>query len=157
MEVQENLEAMKSRFATSSHYPIQENSVPKKVMVIDDDPDFRQSLKEFLQMHGWEVNDQPNGEAAIRTLKLMSDLPDIILLDYLMPLENGISFWNALNDDSNLCFLPTIMMTAHEMNSINVIGVRAVVKKPIDTEALLTLMNTLLNEKRLNLISQPLM
>jgi DNA-binding response OmpR family regulator len=136
---------------------MEEISGSKKVMIIDDDEEFREGLKEFLEFHGWEVDDQHEAQEAIRKLKVTMNLPDLILLDYLMPLENGISFWNALNDDRDLCHLPTIMMTAHEMNSINVVGVRAMVKKPIDTDALLTLMNTLRNEQRLHLTSQTLM
>lgn len=151
MEVQENLEMLKSRFAVEENISLPEIKGSKRVLIIDDDHDFRQSLKEYLLFHGWEVNDLPSAEEALRLLKHSQNLPDVILLDYLMPLSNGIFFWNALNDDLNLCHLPTIMMTAHEMNSINVVGLRAVVKKPIDTEALLKLMNTLRNEQRLNL------
>lgn len=157
MDVHHDLEILKSRFSQNNHSLIEEIAGSKKVMIIDDDVDFREGLKEFLEARGWQVDDQPEAQEALRKLKVTMSLPDLILLDYLMPLENGIYFWNALNDERDLCHIPTIMMTGHEMNSINVVGVRAVVKKPIDTDALLTLMNTLRNEQRLNLTSHTLM
>lgn len=123
----------------------------KTVMIIDDSGEFRESMKEFLEGNDWVVDDHASASDAIKKLKSMNTTPDLILLDYLMPIENGISFWNSLNDDPNLCHIPTVMMTAHEMNSINVLGIRAMVKKPVDTDGLLTLMNTLRNEKILNL------
>lgn len=123
----------------------------KTVMIIDDSGEFRESMKEFLEGNDWVVDDHASASDAIKKLKSMNTTPDLILLDYLMPIENGISFWNSLNDDPNLCHIPTVMMTGHEMNSINVLGIRAMVKKPVDTDGLLTLMNTLRNEKILNL------
>lgn len=126
-------------------------STSKKVMLIDDDEDFRTTLREFLEEEDWQVEDHQNVQEALKRLKLSSDYPDIILLDYLMPLENGIYFWNVLNDDRDLCHIPTVMITAHDMNSINAIGIRSVVKKPVETEHLLTIMNTLRNEKLLEI------
>lgn len=129
----------------------------KRVMLIDDSEDFRSSLKEFLEFEGWMVEDVSNVTEAMKSLNLSGQLPDMILLDYLMPLENGIYFWNLLNDNVNLCHIPTIMITAHDMTSINAIGIRAVVKKPIDTDHLMTIMNTLWNEKVLNLTNHTIL
>lgn len=129
----------------------------KKVMIIDDSEEFRTALREFLEANDWEVDEQSNVQSALKKLKLTMDGPDLILLDYLMPLDNGLYFWNSLNDDMNLCHIPAIMLTAHDMNSINAIGIRAVLRKPVDTNHLLTLMNTLRNEKLLDLPSNTIL
>lgn len=129
--------------------------LPKKIMIIDDYEDIRKLLREFLEANDWIVEDFGNAREALRKLKTSVDLPDAILIDYMMPLENGIYFWNLLNDDLDLCHIPTVMITGHDMNSFNAIGIRAVMKKPIDTDRLLTLLNSLHNERVYNMHVQP--
>ena len=58
-----------------------------RVLVVDDEPDFIELLREFLTVKGYEVIAASNGEEALRKVK--EDRPHLILLDVRMPKMNG--------------------------------------------------------------------
>jgi CheY-like chemotaxis protein len=57
-------------------------SSPKRVLIIDDDPDFSQAIGELLESSGYKVSRAPNGKEGIHLAK--TEAPDIILLDVIM-------------------------------------------------------------------------
>jgi len=59
-----------------------------RVLVVDDEPDFIELLREFLTVKGYEVIAASNGEEALRKVK--EDRPHLILLDVRMPKMNGL-------------------------------------------------------------------
>ena len=59
-----------------------------RVLVVDDEPDFIELLREFLTAKGYEVIAASNGEEALRKVK--EDRPHLILLDVRMPKMNGL-------------------------------------------------------------------
>ena len=80
------------------------------IMVVDDEPDIRQLLREILEDEDYEVAVAENGGTA-RALRSQRR-PDLILLDIWMPDEDGITllkFW--LNEDQSAS--PVIMMSGH--------------------------------------------
>lgn len=64
----------------------------KKIMVIDDDQDFRLAISEILVDVGFTVTTAKDGEAALNNLIHQVDLPDLILVDLLMPIKGGLEF-----------------------------------------------------------------
>jgi DNA-binding response OmpR family regulator len=62
--------------------------VMPRVLVVDDEPDFIELLREFLTVKGYEVIAASNGEEALRKVK--EDRPHLILLDVRMPKMNGL-------------------------------------------------------------------
>src|SRR6185436_16392544 len=62
-------------------------SVPKQVLIIDDDASYRQMLGEILELHGWKVLDAGEGERGIELAR--QHRPEIVLCDLLMPRGNG--------------------------------------------------------------------
>jgi DNA-binding response OmpR family regulator len=62
--------------------------VMPRVLVVDDEPDFIELLREFLTAKGYEVIAASNGEEALRKVK--EDRPHLILLDVRMPKMNGL-------------------------------------------------------------------
>ncbi len=111
-----------------------------KVLIVDDDRDILYTLGSYLEIKGWEVETAMNGFEALKRLRTKVILPDIILLDYEMPLENGLCFWNEINEHPDLCFIPTIMMSGTSIPVENIPGIRAILSKPIDPSELLKLM-----------------
>jgi DNA-binding response OmpR family regulator len=62
--------------------------VMPRVLVVDDEPDFIELLREFLTAKGYEVIAASNGEEALRKVK--EERPHLILLDVRMPKMNGL-------------------------------------------------------------------
>lgn len=62
--------------------------LPRKIMIVDDEPEIRSLLKEFLQRKGFEAFPEPNGEAAVKDLPSVK--PSVVLLDVKMPGMGGI-------------------------------------------------------------------
>jgi DNA-binding response OmpR family regulator len=57
--------------------------MPKKILVVDDEPDIRESVKMILQKNGYNVITAEDGDQCLETVK--KETPDLILLDIMMP------------------------------------------------------------------------
>lgn len=93
------------------HEETQAQPPRKKVLVVDDSATMRQGLKNLL---GWdyEVSTADNGLAAIRTITL--NRPDLILLDYDMPICNGKQTLELLRSETHSEDIPVIFLTARD-------------------------------------------
>ena len=67
-----------------------------RVLVVDDEPDFIELLREFLTAKGYEVIAASNGEEALRKVK--EERPHLILLDVRMPKMNGLEVLKQVRD-----------------------------------------------------------
>lgn len=114
----------------------------KKILTIDDDEDIRSSINERLQMEGFQTIWAKNGRVALDYLNAMSDyeLPDLILLDFMMPIMNGQEFCREKSRNSRLKKIPVVMMTAggNLINMMDKIDQRAegFMSKPMDDETI---------------------
>lgn len=82
----------------------------KKILIIDDEPDVRTLLRTRLCANNFEVfeaGDGPSGIALAREKK-----PDLILLDILMPGQDGVETYHSLNRDPKTKEIPVIFLTA---------------------------------------------
>jgi CheY-like chemotaxis protein len=102
-------------------------------LVIDDEEDVREALRDLLQQHGSKVMAAPNGRAALEILR-REDHPDFVLLDLIMPVMNGWEFLDVVSHDPELSRIPlTITTSAPEQAPRD----RDIIPKPIDIDALL--------------------
>ena len=62
-------------------------ALSKKVLIIDDDADYRALMGEILSMEGWRVLEAADGEIGLEMVS--KERPDVILCDLLMPRSNG--------------------------------------------------------------------
>lgn len=72
-------------------------STKKKVLIVDDDDNLRLALKDKLDMEGFEALEAKDGKEGLD--KALENHPDIILLDLLMPVMNGLETLKALRED----------------------------------------------------------
>ncbi len=109
------------------------------VLVVDDDRDIRDTLRELLQQEGYTVATASDGAAALRELHRVR--PRLILLDLTMPGLDGASFREAQLADDTFADIPTVVMTARSQPgaSAGPLLVRACLPKPIDLDELLAL------------------
>ena len=59
-----------------------------KILIADDEPDMRALLADLLQEAGHEVTEAENGQVAVQ--QIQREAPDLVMLDVLMPIMNGI-------------------------------------------------------------------
>lgn len=111
----------------------------KKILTVDDDESIRQSVSEMLELEGFEAVWAKNGQVALDYLKAIpdSELPDLVLLDYMMPVMNGKEFFRAKSQNPRLAPIPVVMMTANG-NLVNVMdnveSAGGYMSKPMDYE-----------------------
>jgi CheY-like chemotaxis protein len=117
-----------------------EASSRRFVLVVDDDPDIRESLETVLGIHGHPVATAADGSEAIDLLRRQSSRPCLILLDLMMPGMNGFEFRAELDADPSFAKIPVIIITGAGVLVDEKAGsLRAeVLRKPFDLKALLT-------------------
>lgn len=128
------------------------SSRPKKILTIDDDEDIRSSISERLEMEGFETVWAKNGRVALEYLKATNDteLPDLILLDYMMPIMNGQEFYREKMKIERLAKIPVVVMTAGG-NLVNVMdkiesATMGYMSKPMDDETIIKMVSHFLNQ-----------
>ncbi len=114
------------------------------ILLVDDDPSVRESLRELLTGEGYTVVPAENGDQA---LELVNQSPiDLVLLDLNMPSKNGWDTFEALTNGHP--FIPVIIVTARPNQYFMALnaGAGALMEKPMDIPALLQTMEKLLAE-----------
>jgi CheY-like chemotaxis protein len=117
----------------------------QKVLVIDDDPTMRMLLKMGLGSHDYDCLEAEHGKAAQALLQ--THRPDLILVDLLMPVMDGLAFLHWLRQtaqDSTPVVALTNMNTPEITQEALSIGANAFVRKPLHLNELLEVMNQLL-------------
>lgn len=123
----------------------------KKILTVDDDESIRQSVSEMLELEGFEAVWAKNGQVALDYLSAIpdSELPDLVLLDYMMPVMNGKEFFQQKKNDPRLSHIPVVMMTANG-NLVNVMEhvetAGGYMSKPMDYETVVRMVKHFLNE-----------
>jgi CheY-like chemotaxis protein len=90
--------------------------VPRpRILVVDDEPDARQLLVSYLEEEHAEVRTATNGCEALDRLKEAS--ADLILLDLMMPVMDGMAFLDAIRLDPRWLNIPVVVITAKELSA----------------------------------------
>lgn len=83
-----------------------------RILVVDDDRDIRACLHEALEDCGYAVAEAVDGLDAIEQIRAAEQLPDLILLDLMMPRMNGIEFREEMVKEERLKSVPVLVLTA---------------------------------------------
>jgi len=128
-----------------------ETSRKKRILVVDDHEDNVEVLRARLEARGYEVEGANNGQEALDTVDKW--LPDLVLLDVMMPDMDGLEVVKRLKANKNLPFIPVIMQTALDSTERMVAGLEAgaddYVTKPINFQELEARVRSLLRIKKL--------
>ena len=117
------------------------------VLVVEDDADFREALVSALEHAGYEVIAAVNGAAALQLLQWQI-VTSVVILDLMMPVMDGRTFREHQLADPALASIPVIVLSA-EAKAAELAtspGVHAVLRKPVDLEALLGALDALCPE-----------
>ena len=109
--------------------------MPKKILVVDDEPHIVKYLTAFLEDSGYETCSAADGEEALVTLR--REKPDLVTLDLQMPNETGTRFYRNMTKDKEFNRLPVIVISGIPGRHLAVSKPVAVFEKPIDRNALL--------------------
>lgn len=111
----------------------------RRVLVADDELDLADLISMQLEMHGYEVQVVFNGQEAFDTA--IRTLPDLVVLDWMMPKMDGLEVLRALKADPTTANIPIVMLTAKATDSDVWEGWQAgadyYLTKPFDFEELL--------------------
>ncbi len=110
---------------------------PHVILVVDDDHDLRESLRDILEAEGFMTIGASNGEEAIDILyNGMQSRPYAILLDLMMPKMTGFDLFERLRRDRALQSIPVVRMTAFR-TLVKKGGKSPVLLKPFKIEGVL--------------------
>lgn len=122
---------------------------PKKILVVDDEPDLQSFLGAFLEDNGFDVIIAADGKQCLAKAK--KEKPDLITLDITMPEESGVRAFRNIQEDPDTKDIPIIIITGVTTDFKHFIHTRKVVKppagymeKPINTSELLEKINEIL-------------
>ena len=125
---------------------------PPLILVVDDVADNVEILQLRLESQGYEVIAAADGEAALAAIR--DKLPDLVLLDIMMPKLDGIGAVKAMKADPGLPFIPVILVTARADAKDVVAGLEAgaddYLTKPVDQAALMARVRAMLRIKALH-------
>jgi CheY-like chemotaxis protein len=103
------------------------------VLIVDDDDDIRDTLKELCEDEGYDVATAANGAEAMSALG-SSRLPCVVILDLIMPVMTGNEVLASMQRDPRLAKVPVIVSTSDPSRAPS--GT-LIMKKPIDLDTLL--------------------
>ena len=112
----------------------------KKILIIDDTVSILESIKDILDLEGYDVETTDSSTKGLEMIK--SDAYDIVLLDVQMPEMTGLEIINELKDTPFIRTTKIVLMTAsdipsEELTELMKVGLAAWVRKPINMQILL--------------------
>lgn len=118
----------------------------KTIFVVEDDLDIRESLIEILSEEGYVAMGFSDGLIALEHLKTAMKLPDIILLDAMMPRMDGGEFRKKQLEVPRLAAIPTVLITANGQahDKLGHMFFKACLRKPLSLEELFSVLETIL-------------
>ena len=104
-----------------------------RILVVDDDRDIRECLHEALEDCGYAVVEAVDGLDALEQIRATNDLPNLILLDLMMPRMNGVEFRAEMAKEARLNGVPVLVLTAdvHARAKAEAMGVDGYLVKPV--------------------------
>ena len=110
----------------------------KNILLVDDSKTELHYLSDLLEKRGYKIRTAENGEEAMR--RLGEEKPDLILMDVVMPGQNGFQLTRAITRDPRFVNVPVIMCTSKNQEPDKVWGMRQgardYIVKPVDADEL---------------------
>lgn len=109
------------------------NSIGKQVLVVDDDRNIREVVSMCLhKLKGWNVLTAASGQEGLNDVQ--TNIPDVIILDVMMPEMDGLAFLRQLRSNPNTKQIPVILLTANrylpDKSLLTELGVVETISKP---------------------------
>ena len=130
----------------------------KKIYIVEDEPDIRETLKYNFSNEGFKVFTAPDGEQALSDIKKV--LPEVLILDLMLPGLSGLDVCKSIRADDDIRDISIIMLTAKGEEIDRVIGFELgaddYVTKPFSVRELILRVKVLLKKQRESLVQNKL-
>lgn len=125
----------------------------RRVLCIEDEPEMIDLIRLILERKGFEVSSAGGGEEGIQKIK--HDLPDLVLLDLMMPFVDGWEVYQQMKADEATRHIPVIVITAKAQSIDKVLGlhiakVEDYIAKPFKPQELVNSVERVLAKKTEN-------
>jgi len=132
--------------------PALATSMPRHILVVDDDADLRQMIAEYLRDYELRVSGVPDGAAMREAMK--REVVDLVLLDLKLPSEDGMNLARELRENSNV---PIIILTGRKDDVDRIMGLEFgaddYLTKPFNLRELLARIRTILRRAQAHPVS----
>ena len=126
------------------------SSMPKRILVVDDNVDSRELVVKVLRNRGYQTFEAVDGEDALE--KVVAERPDLILMDRSLPKIDGYEVTRRLKRQEGLKNIPIVALTAHAMKGDREKAIEAgcegYISKPINVRELPDLVEAYLKGRR---------
>lgn len=123
--------------------------MPKKIMIVDDEPDILFTVGQVLETSGYEVIKAKDGKECIEKLNELPETPDLVLLDIMMPEISGWDVAAKIKENPAWKEIPIVFLTAKgDIMSIGMGNLTAedYIVKPFDIKDLKERVDKILNK-----------
>jgi twitching motility two-component system response regulator PilH len=121
-----------------------------RILIVDDSPTQTLKVSRIVTKHGHEVTTAQDGAQGVERAK--AELPDLILMDVVMPNLNGFQATRRLSMEPSTRHIPVVLVTTKDQDTDKIWGrrqgARAYVTKPVDENLLVDTVNELLASAR---------
>ena len=118
-----------------------------RILIVDDSPSQLMGMKRIVEKLGHEALTAEDGAAGVEAAK--ANVPDLILMDVVMPNLNGFQATRAISKESTTAHIPIVLVTTKDQETDKVWGMRqgakAYITKPFNENQLIEVINGLLN------------
>jgi excisionase family DNA binding protein len=144
--LEEDLTAFREKY---DMFPARRSEGQKRIMIVDDEQDALELMERILTMEGFELVTVNNATEV--GLKAAQSVPDLILLDFLMPEVNGFEVCKALKENDQTRHVPIMAVTCltkeDDIERIFACGADDYLQKPFKVEELLSKVRELVAEE----------
>jgi two-component system alkaline phosphatase synthesis response regulator PhoP len=120
--------------------------MPKRVLIVEDDPDIAKLIVNYLAREGFAVATAPHGASGLKQAR--ENPPDLLVLDLMLPEIDGLEVCKALRGSPGTSALPILMLTAKGEESDRIVGLELgaddYVTKPFSPKELVARVKALL-------------
>ena len=128
----------------------------RRVLIVDDEPSVREMLAVALEMAGFEVSEADNASTALN--QVTSSLPDVILIDWMMPQVSGLELCRRLRRNPDTASIPLILLTARGEEDAKITGLEVAddyITKPFSPRELIARLRAILRRMTPKGIEEP--
>jgi two-component system phosphate regulon response regulator PhoB len=138
--------------------PPEQQQTPKRVLVVEDEPDFAALMESMLRGLGYDVSIAYDGDEALSEVQAAA--PDVITLDIQMPKQSGVFFYRKMKSQEALRNIPVIVVTGLRRDDPEWDGIirtfldvdhlphpEAYLDKPVDRDRLAKVMSGVLAQR----------
>jgi CheY-like chemotaxis protein len=114
------------------------------ILIVDDEYTIAETLSEILAYEGFETRASPNGQLGLEALE--AKRPALVLLDYMMPVMDGMKMLQAMKADPRWATIPVILMTAAPPRAFQAFDPTwdALLRKPFEADHLMKVIREVL-------------